>query len=142
MTAEATEAPAQPDKMDQVLSALGALTQILTQRQPEAAPVSPAPGSVPRARGMAQLAAPRQPDPEPVPPAQPSTPHPDETFASGEMGYYSYHRNGDPEGVDRVQLVMVAEVTDSHVFGLVLGDTENLAQFAVGQLTHEYPGQD
>ena len=135
-------APA-PTATDQKLDALiGAVSTLAERLGAVGPPVNPAAPTAPAAgspvRPALSAAMPRDPEPPPAPPAAP-LPHPGEVFAPGEFGYYSYHRNGDPEGVMRTQLVAVAHVTADHVHGLVLGDVADVASFGQGVLTHGYP---
>ena len=95
--------------------------------QPQATPYSGPPGA-------GQLAAPLAPPPPPAPPAEPETPHPDETFAPGELALYDYEHPADKPGKTRTQLVMVSHTDDTHVHGLVLGELKDVASFVKGQL--------
>lgn len=90
--------------------------------------------------GAGQLAAPVQPPPPAEPPREVATPHPGESFAPAEMGFYSYQHPADPPGQKRTQVVLVTHVDDSHVHGLVMGELRNLASFLAGELTHAIPG--
>jgi hypothetical protein len=131
--APAAGASSTDEKLDVLI---GLLSGQAAARVP--APVDVA--AVPRpSAGIAATAAPVRPDPEPEPPKAAPAPHAGETFEPGQLGYYSYHRNGDPEGVDRTQVVAVVATTADHVHGLVLGDAADVASFAQGQLTATPP---
>lgn len=125
------------DKLDRLLGAFDGLASLLAGQVRAPAP-APAPAPAAAASAMASAVQVR-PEPAPVPVAQHAQPNSGESFAPGELAYYSYHRNGDPENVTRTQLVLVAGQSDTHVYGLVLGDVKDYAQFGAGVLTHTPP---
>lgn len=90
--------------------------------------------------GAGQMAPPLQPPPAPPAPASVATPYASESFAPGDMAFFTYHDHRDPEGVNRTQVAVVAHVDENHVHAVVLADASQLASFVHGQLTHGYPG--
>lgn len=132
----ASSAPSSTDdKLDKLLGAFDSLASLLAGNVK-----APAPAPAPAAAASAMASAVQvRPQPEPVPVAQHAQPNSGESFAPGELAYYSYHRNGDPENVNRTQLVLVAGQSDTHVYGMVLGDVKDYAQFGAGVLTHTPP---
>lgn len=123
------EIPQPGDRVAQLERDLAAARAAAAGGQPYAGPA-----------GAGSLSAPlAPPPPDPGPPPGPPAPHPGETFAPGDMGWYTYHDHRDREGTDRTQLVVVTHVDDDHVHAMVLGDSRSVASFAAGQLTHGHP---
>lgn len=89
--------------------------------------------------GSGQLGAPLAPPPAPPLPTEHAQPNPDEVWAPGELGYYTWQDPRTPASEPRVQVVAVTHVDDQHVHGLVLGDAKDLASFGHGTLTHQHP---
>jgi hypothetical protein len=86
--------------------------------------------------GAGQLSRPLPPPPPPEPPKTVPIPHPEESFAPGELAQYTYTHPADKPGVKRTQVVMVTHTDDTHIHGFVLAEMKDLASFLKGELTH------
>lgn len=89
--------------------------------------------------GIGQAGSPLAPPAPPAPIAEHDQPNPDEVFAPGELGYYTFADPRTPAAPPRTQVIAVTHVDDQHVHGLVLGDAKDLASFGHGTLTHAHP---
>lgn len=109
-------------------------------REQLAAALAPAPGALVYAgpAGAGQLSAPLQPDPPSPPPPVAPVPHPEQTFAPGQLAMYDYAHPADKPGTTRTQVVMVTHTGEHHVHGLVLGEVQNIASFLKGQLRGDH----